>query len=69
MSESIHNRKLLTRREAAQYLGLAPATLARWASEGAPSLRYYRLGTNGGRVVYDLRDLDAFISSGVNRAA
>jgi excisionase family DNA binding protein len=47
----------LSRREAAQYLGLSPNTLARWAVDGTPGLPYYRIG---GRAIYDLEDLDAF---------
>ena len=51
------------RREAAAFLGLAPGTLANWASAGrGPSFR--RLG--GGKVVvYELADLTRFADSGL----
>ena len=60
MSEIVPQRKLLTRRQAAEFLGLQSSTLARWASEGYPPLRYFRLGSKGGRVVYDQVDLDEY---------
>jgi hypothetical protein len=51
------------RREAATFLGVAPGTLANWASAGrGPSFR--RLG--GGKVVlYDLADLARFAELGL----
>lgn len=48
----------LSRSEAAQYLGLCPGTLARWAVEGRYRLPYYRIGN---RTMYDVADLDALL--------
>ncbi len=46
----------LTTREAASYLRLRPATLARWRCVGGgPSFRKF-----GGRVVYSQAELEAF---------
>jgi excisionase family DNA binding protein len=51
---------LLSREEAARYLGVAPATLATWATTKRYPLPMVKIG----RVVkYRQRDLDAFIES------
>jgi len=51
-------RRKLSRKEAADYLGVMPNTLNKWACIGHPSIPYYRIG---GKAVYDVRDLDAFL--------
>lgn len=50
----------LTESDAAEYLGLAPATLARWRSVGTqgPAFRKF-----GGAVRYAKADLDAYASA------
>lgn len=50
--------QLLSRIEAAEYLGVAPQTLANWANVGQPKLRFTKIG---GLVKYLKEDLDAFI--------
>ncbi|MDA0810709.1 MAG: helix-turn-helix domain-containing protein [Planctomycetota bacterium] len=55
--------RMMTRVEAAQYLGLRPATLEAWASRGGVKLPFSKLGR---AVRYRKRDLDRFIES--NRA-
>ena len=52
---SISRPERLTREQAAYYLGLAPSTLARWASNGRYRLPYYVIGN---RAMYDIDDLD-----------
>ena len=51
-------RKKLGRKEAAEYLGITPGTLNKWASVGRPWVPYYRIGR---KAVYDVADLDAFM--------
>ncbi len=51
--------KMLTRQEAATYLGISVPSLARWACN-AYGPAYYKLR---GRTQYRLSDLDAFIRS------
>lgn len=50
---------LLTEREAADYLRLAPATLARWRWRGDRGPRWRKLG---GAVRYAHADLEAFLA-------
>ncbi|PZO78252.1 MAG: hypothetical protein DI632_07205 [Sphingomonas hengshuiensis] len=50
----------LTEAAAADYLGLAPATLARWRSVGAQGPAYRKFG---GAVRYAKADLDAYVSA------
>ncbi len=50
---------LLSRPAAARYLGIAPETLANWASSGRYGLPYIRVGR---RALYRRTDLDAFIA-------
>lgn len=53
--------KLLTRKEAAQYLGLTPKTLAVWHLSGR--LRGIKLGNSQtSRVMYPQALLDAFLA-------
>ncbi len=52
----------LSRREAAAYISLAPATLARWAMTPGRAPKFTKLGTGkSSRVVYAIADLDAFL--------
>ena len=53
--------KLLSRAEAAKFLGLAEQTLAVWASEKRYPLPFMRIGR---RVLYKLSDLEKFIERG-----
>lgn len=57
----IPNATLLTRKEAAQYLGVSSSTLANWASKKTFELPYFRVGK---AVRYRKSDLDAFIQNG-----
>ena len=52
--------KLLTRREAAERLGVKVCTLEMWAHTGRPKLPYVKCG---GAARYRLADLEAFIAS------
>ncbi len=58
MSGTVIEKQHLTRREAAQYLGLAEQTLAVWAMSGK-HLPFVRMGTR--TVRYKLADLKAFV--------
>lgn len=49
---------LLSRKEAAEYLGVHPQTLAKWASTGAYQLKYLKIG---GRAFYRKSDLEAWL--------
>lgn len=51
---------LLSREQAAKYLGISSSTLANWASSKRVNLRYVRVGRS---VKYRVSDLDAFILS------
>jgi excisionase family DNA binding protein len=51
---------LLTRAQAAEYLGLKEQTLAVWAATGRHNLTFVKIG---GRVRYLRADLDAWIES------
>ena len=55
-------RKMLKRKEAAVYLGVAYLTLQYWANskESKFHIPYSRYGRNA---MYDVRDLDAFIDA------
>jgi excisionase family DNA binding protein len=59
MTSSTSAPELLTRRQAAQYLGLVPRTLAVWASTGRYKLPYVRVGRS---VRYRREDLDQFLA-------
>ena len=50
----------LSRREAAEFLGLHPTTLAKWAQAGRGP-RYARLGDRKGRTLYEVDDLLAWL--------
>lgn len=51
---------LLSRPEAAEWLGLSPYTLNEWASTGRYGLRYYRIGR---KCMYRISDLQAFVAA------
>ncbi len=51
------NDKLLTRKEAADYLGVPPSTLAVWACTGRYDLPYIKIG---GVIRYQLSEIIAF---------
>ncbi len=51
----------LTRNEAAAFLGVAPKTLANWASNGRVAIPFYKVGPRS--VVYRRADLEAYLSS------
>ena len=53
---------LMTRKEAAAYLGVSEITLAIWCSTRRYNLRVYKIGR---LAKYKKSDLDAFIASGV----
>lgn len=53
----------LTRNEAAEFLQIAPETLAKWATIPGKGPRYYRSAPRRGRVWYRLEDLEQFVSS------
>jgi excisionase family DNA binding protein len=61
--------ELLTRQQAAAYLGVSPNTLGKWASTGEQQIPYIRLGGEHGRVRYHLKDLIAFVESSPKRSA
>jgi len=51
-------RGLLSRNEAAHYLGVQAQTLSMWASNGRYCLRYIKIGR---RVMYRISDLEEFL--------
>lgn len=52
-------KRLLSRKEAAKYLGLSKSTLKFWASKARNDLPFVRIGR---LAKYRLEDLDAFIT-------
>ena len=52
--------KLLTRRQAAEYLGVKPQTLAAWTCTGRYALPFVKVGRS---VRYSLADLDRWIAA------
>lgn len=61
MSQVINLPKLMTRQEAAAYMGVSVWTLSAWASTGRVKLPFYRVGR---RAMYKLSDVLAFIEAG-----
>jgi len=59
-TDTITARDMLTRAEAAEYLGLRPQTLATWATTGRYDLPFVRVGR---AVRYRRADLDAWLAS------
>lgn len=55
---SVHKGALITRREAALYLGVSSQTLCVWACNGRYRLKYVKVGR---RVMYRISELEAFI--------
>lgn len=60
MVTAVDAPRLLTRQEAADYLGVKPQTLAVWASTGRHSLRFIKVGR---LVKYRLEDLQGFLDA------
>lgn len=58
-------KQLLSRKEAAEYLGFKTQTLAKWASEGTYDLPLVRIGKK--TVRYRPRDLDEWIAARLSR--
>lgn len=59
MNEIPQRERRLTRKQAAEYLGVSVPTLARWASKGSgPS--YYVIG---GQARYRIPDLDNYVEA------
>jgi excisionase family DNA binding protein len=58
MSSATETDRLLTRQEAAEFLGLREQTLAAWYSTGRYGLPVVKVGR---RVRYRLRDLEAWL--------
>ncbi|MEF8759194.1 MAG: helix-turn-helix domain-containing protein [Candidatus Accumulibacter sp. UW25] len=58
MQKDAVSSKLLSRSEAAPYLGVKPQTLAAWASSKRYNLPYIKCGS---RVLYRISDLDTFL--------
>lgn len=61
MNQSQTTSKKLTRPEAAQYLGIAPRTLANWHSSGRVKIPFYKVGRK--KTIYLQSDLDAYLVS------
>lgn len=59
MATATYSSKLISRAEAADYLGVKPQTLATWASTKRHALPYVKVGSN---VRYRLEALDAFLA-------
>tara|TARA_R110000824_G_scaffold103732_1_gene246388 strand:+ start:211 stop:429 length:219 start_codon:yes stop_codon:yes gene_type:complete len=55
------NKRYLTTKQAAEYLGLHPQTLSNWRSSGLVRIPFCRLGRK--HVIYEIDALDAFIAS------
>ncbi|HFW3114380.1 TPA: helix-turn-helix domain-containing protein [Salmonella enterica subsp. diarizonae serovar 61:r:-] len=55
----IKNR--MSRKEAAAYIGVSPATMATWACTGLVKIPYYRGGAK--KVIYLKSDLDTYLES------
>lgn len=58
-NKKINHDPLLSRSEAASYLGLSVKTLAAWASNGRHELKMHKMGS---RVKYRKSALDQFIA-------
>ena len=63
--ESSGGRRLLTRLQAAEYLGVSQATLSRWAADrsGPPFIKLHDGKDGGGTVRYPSDLLDEYIES------
>ncbi|CAM7710599.1 helix-turn-helix domain-containing protein [Klebsiella pneumoniae] len=54
-------RDRMTRKEAANYIGVSTATMANWACTGKVKLPYYKAGLK--KVIYLKSDLDDYLKS------
>ncbi len=63
--ESSEGRRLLTRAQTAEYLGVSQATLSRWAADrsGPPFIKLHDGKDGGGTVRYPSDLLDEYIES------
>jgi len=52
-----NTNNLISRKQAAQYLGIKEQTMAAWASNHRNDLPYIKIGS---RAMYEIDDLDAF---------
>jgi DNA-binding transcriptional MerR regulator len=57
MGTEVRNR--INELEVARILGISPSTLRKWRCKDV-GLPYYRVG---GRIVYDIREVEAFLQS------
>jgi hypothetical protein len=64
MIEQTQGPRVLRAKAAAEYLGVAPQTMARWRVEG----RGPRFTKCGAAVVYQLRELEQFIERNTRRS-
>lgn len=55
------NQERMTRKEAADYIGVTPATMANWACTGKVQIPFYKAGLK--KVIYFKQDLDEYIAS------
>lgn len=60
---AVMTRRLLTRRQAAEYLGVSQATLSRWAAERAGPPFVKLSDTENGTVRYPSDALDEFVNA------
>lgn len=58
MATATDRQALLTRTEAADFLGIRPQTLGVWASTGKYNLPFYKVGR---AVRYKIADLETFL--------
>ncbi|MBF1994649.1 helix-turn-helix domain-containing protein [Serratia symbiotica] len=54
-------KERMTRKEAADYIGVTSATMANWACTGKVKLPFYKAGLK--KVIYFKHDLDDYIAS------
>ena len=64
LPSTIQSKTLLSRKDAAEYLGLKESTLAIWKCNKRYNLPYVKIG---GKVRYRLSDLQKFIENNINR--
>lgn len=63
---AIQNSPLLTRKQAAEYLGVETETLHNWACTKRYNLKFYKVGR---LAKYRIEDLEAFLSGRAVNAA
>lgn len=61
MQELKEQKQKFTRTEAAEYLGVAPRTMANWHSTGRVKIPFYKVGRK--KTIYLRSDLDAYLAS------